>query len=164
MGQARYAPRPPFPAPTNSSSSVNSASAPSTTSRRGADTARTPADSPAAPWGQEAWGNRAAKEGGGRQAETGGKAKAEGGSGKRLQWTPAGGWVVVAPGCYLPPPHVHPPPRDDVPPHPGGNRCQVTVPLPPPGGTDTIANEQITAAYYAEFMTDQLLAVRRPRL
>jgi predicted RNA methylase len=31
-------------------------------------------------------------------------------------------------------------------------------------GTDTIANKQITAAYYAEFMTDQLLAVRRPRL
>ena len=61
------------------------------------------------------------------------------------------------------PPHVHPPPSDDGCPHPGGNRCQVTVP-PHPGGIDTIANEQITAAYYAEFMTDQLLAVRRPRL
>ena len=55
-----------------------------------------------------------------------------------------------------------PPPGTTVPPHPGGNRCQVTVP-PHPGGIDTIANEQITAAYYAEFMTDQLLAVRRLR-
>ena len=35
---------------------------------------------------------------------------------------------------------------------------------PPPRGIDTIANEQITAAYYAKLMTDQLLAVHRPRL
>ena len=33
----------------------------------------------------------------------------------------------------------------------------MTVP-PAPGGIDTIANEQITAAYYAEFMTDLSLA------
>ena len=71
------------------------------------------------------------------------------------------GWSVA----YLPPPPCPspPPPGTTVPPHPG-NRCQVTVPPPPPGGIDTIANEHITAAYYAEFMTDQLLAVRRPRL
>ena len=62
-----------------------------------------------------------------------------------------------------PPMSIPPPPGTMVRPHPGGNRCQVTVP-PPPGGIDTIANEQITAAYYAEFMTDLLLAVRRPRL
>ena len=69
-------------------------------------------------------------------------------------------------GLYLPLPHVHPPPPGTtVPPQPGGNRCQVTPPPPPPGGgIDTIANEQITAAYYTEFMTDLLLAVRRPRL
>ena len=54
-----------------------------------------------------------------------------------------------------------PPKGRRFPPHPGGNRCQVT---PPGGGIDTITNEQITAAYYAEFMADQLLAVRRPRL
>ena len=62
------------------------------------------------------------------------------------------------------PPMSIPPPGTTVPPHPGGNRCQVTVPHPPRGGIDTIANKQITAAYYAEFMTDLLLAVRPPRL
>ena len=70
--------------------------------------------------------------------------------------------------CTSPTPCPSPPPPlgTTVPPHPGGNRCQVTPPPPPPppGGIDTIANEQITAAYYAEFMTNLLLAVRRPRL
>ena len=49
-----------------------------------------------------------------------------------------------------------PPPQGRrFPPQPGGNRRQVTV---PPGGIDTIANEQITATNYAEFMTDLSLA------
>ena len=63
-----------------------------------------------------------------------------------------------------PPPLVHRPPGTTVPPHPGGNRCQVTPPPPPPPPGDTIANEQITGAYYADFMTDLLLAVHCPRL
>ena len=50
-----------------------------------------------------------------------------------------------------------PPPPLSIPPQ------GTTVP-PHRGGIDTIVNKQITAAYYAEFMTDQLLVVRRPRL
>ena len=65
---------------------------------------------------------------------------------------------------YLPPPHVHPPPPPGtkVPPPPRGEPSPSDGPPPPPrGGVDTIANEEITATYYAEFMTDQLLVVRR---
>ena len=67
---------------------------------------------------------------------------------------------------YIPPPMsiTPPPPRDDGSPTPGGTAAKWRPPPPPRRGIDTINNEQITAAYYAEFMTDLLLAVRRPRL
>ena len=83
---------------------------------------------------------------------------------ERRENTSGANWKCPLKGqSYLPPPHVHPPPRDDGSPPPRGEPLPSDAP-PPPGGIDTIANEQITAPYYAEFMTDQLLAVRRPRL
>ena len=42
-------------------------------------------------------------------------------------------------GSALPPHplHIHPPPRDNAPPIPEGNRHQMTVPPTPRGGIDT---------------------------
>ena len=65
---------------------------------------------------------------------------------------------------YLAPP-MSIPPRDDGSPPPRGEPLPSDGPPPPPGGgIDTINNEQITSAYYAQFMTDLLLAVCCPRL
>ena len=45
--------------------------------------------------------------------------------------------------------HVHPPQGRQFPPTPGGTIAKCPPPPPRPGGIDTIANEHITAAYYA---------------
>ena len=90
---------------------------------------------------------------------------------KRPHHTPLKKVGSSAPTVNLPPPPPMsnpPPPRDDGSPPPRGELLPSDgFPSSPPGGggsVDTIANEQITAAHYAEFMTDLLLAVRRPRL
>ena len=67
--------------------------------------------------------------------------------------------------CVPSPPMSTPPPQGQrFPPTPGGTVAKRRPPPPPPPGIDTITNEHITAAYYAEFMTDQSVAVCHPRL